>query len=84
VNATRSHPEVYLGASPRAALGLYRAAQAQAALEGRDYAIPDDVKRLAVSVLAHRLVAKGYRQGGRGDSGEAVMAEIIGRTAVPV
>src|SRR5207245_530076 len=50
-NATRSHPDVYLGASPRAALGLYRASQALALLERRDYVVPDDIKRLAVPVL---------------------------------
>jgi MoxR-like ATPase len=58
MNATRNHPDVYLGASPRGSLALYRAAQAQAALNGRDYAIPDDVKALAVPALAHRLIVK--------------------------
>jgi len=54
--ATRSHPEVELGASPRASLALLRAARAEAAINGRDYVIPDDVKRLAVHVLPHRLI----------------------------
>jgi MoxR-like ATPase len=58
VNATRSHPDVYLGASPRGSLALYRASQALAALTGRDYVIPDDVKALAVPALAHRLIVK--------------------------
>jgi len=58
VNATRSHPDVYLGASPRGSLALYRAGQAYAALSGRDYVIPDDVKALAVPALAHRLIVK--------------------------
>jgi MoxR-like ATPase len=58
VTATREHPDVYLGASPRGSIGLYRASQALAALEGRDYVIPDDVKQLAVAVLAHRLIVK--------------------------
>jgi MoxR-like ATPase len=58
VNATRSHPDVYLGASPRGSLALYRAGQAYAALFGRDYVIPDDVKSLAESALAHRLIIK--------------------------
>jgi MoxR-like ATPase len=57
-NATRSHPDVYLGASPRGSLALYRAGQALAALSGRDYVIPDDVKALAVPALAHRLIVK--------------------------
>jgi MoxR-like ATPase len=58
VNATREHPDVYLGASPRGSLNLYRSAQAFAALAGRDYVIPDDVKQLAVSILGHRLIVK--------------------------
>jgi MoxR-like ATPase len=58
VNATRSHPDVYLGASPRGSLALYRAGQAYAALSGRDYVIPDDIKVLAVPALAHRLIVK--------------------------
>ncbi len=56
VNASRKHPEVYLGASPRGSLALYRTAQILAALRGRDYVIPDDVKHLAQTVLAHRLI----------------------------
>ncbi len=58
VNATRSHPDVYLGASPRGSLALYRAGQALAGLVGRDYVIPDDVKLLAEPALAHRLIIK--------------------------
>jgi MoxR-like ATPase len=58
VNATRSHPDVYLGASPRGSLALYRAGQALAALHGRDYVIPDDIKVLAEPALAHRLIVK--------------------------
>src|SRR5205814_6095988 len=58
VNATRTHPDVYLGASPRGSLALYRAGQAFGALMGRDYVIPDDVKRLAEPALAHRLIIK--------------------------
>ena len=58
VNATRNHPDVYLGASPRGSLALYRAGQAYAALSGRDYVIPDDIKMLAVSALAHRTIVK--------------------------
>jgi len=56
VNATRKHPDVYLGASPRGSLALFRTAQARAVLEGRDYATPDDVKALAEVTLAHRLI----------------------------
>ena len=56
VDKTRSHPDVYLGASPRGALALYRTAQARAIMHGRDYVIPDDVKALAQSTLGHRII----------------------------
>ncbi|MGH2525058.1 MAG: AAA family ATPase, partial [Anaerolineales bacterium] len=56
VNQTRKHGEVYLGASPRGSLALFRTAQARAILHGRDYVIPDDVKALAEAALAHRLI----------------------------
>ena len=58
VNGTRNHPDVYLGASPRGSIALYRAGQALAGLLGRDYVIPDDVKALAEPALAHRLIIK--------------------------
>ncbi len=58
VTATRVHPDVYLGASPRGSIALYRAGQALAGLLGRDYVIPDDVKALAEPALAHRLIIK--------------------------
>ncbi len=56
VHATRVYPDVYLGASPRGSLGLYRCGQAWAATQGRDYVMPDDIKALAVPVLAHRMI----------------------------
>jgi MoxR-like ATPase len=56
VDLTRKHPDVYLGASPRGSLSLFRTSQARAALFGRDYVIPDDVKALAVPTLAHRVI----------------------------
>jgi MoxR-like ATPase len=58
VNGTRSHPDVYLGASPRGSIALYRSGQALAGLLGRDYVIPDDIKALAEPALAHRLIIK--------------------------
>ena len=54
--ATRENADIYLGASPRGSLGLFRAGQARAAIAGRDYVLPDDVKSLAETVLAHRIV----------------------------
>jgi MoxR-like ATPase len=56
VGMTREHPDAYLGASPRGSITLYKCAQVRAMLEGRDYVIPDDVKTLALSALAHRLI----------------------------
>ena len=58
VSSTRTHPDVYLGASPRGSIALYRATQALAGLLGRDYVIPDDVKTLAEPALAHRVIIK--------------------------
>ena len=81
VEATRRHPEIYLGASTRAALSLYRAAQAKALLEGRTYVVPDDIKQLALPVLAHRILAKGFRQGGQ--AAETLVQDILGQTPIP-
>src|SRR4051812_17013890 len=72
IGETRKHAELALGASTRAALALYRAVQAFAVTAGRDYAVPDDVKALAEPVLAHRLVTRGWAQGGHPDAGPAV------------
>ena len=58
VGGTRTHPDVYLGASPRGSIALYRAGQALAGLLGRDYVLPDDIKALAEAALAHRLIIK--------------------------
>jgi len=56
VRATRGHPDIYLGSSPRGSLGLFRAGQAKAALDGREYVLPDDIKFLAPNILPHRIV----------------------------
>jgi MoxR-like ATPase len=84
IDATRVHPELYLGGSTRAALGLHRAAQAMALVDGRDYVTPDDIKRLAKPVLAHRLLPRGTRTAGVGDPCEDVLDDILSRTPVPV
>ena len=83
VDETRKHPDIVLAASTRAALGLYRAAQAHALLDGRDFTVPDDVKVLAESVLAHRLVSRGWSAGGHPDAAP-VVREILQRVEVPV
>jgi MoxR-like ATPase len=81
--ATRNHPEMRLGASPRASLHLLRTAKAAAALAGRDYVLPDDVQRLAVPVLAHRLIpAATATVAGRAP--EDLLAEIVAKVPIPV
>ena len=82
IEGTRAHAELVLGASTRAALALYRAAQAFAVTDGRDYVIPDDVKALAEPVLAHRLVTRGWVQGGHPDAGP-ILREVLARLTVP-
>jgi MoxR-like ATPase len=82
IAATRTHAELALGASTRAALGLYRAVQAFAVTAGRDYAVPDDVKALAEPVLAHRLVTRGWAAGGHPDAAP-VVRETLGKIKVP-
>jgi MoxR-like ATPase len=84
VDATRSRDDVYLGVSTRGALIYYRACQALAYLESRDYVTPDDIKRLAVPVLSHRILSRSYQQNGRIDTGEAIIKEIIDETPVPI
>ena len=82
VRATRSVPGVELGASPRASIALYRAAQARAAIHGRDFVLPDDVKHQAAAVLGHRLVLDADAQM-RGRTAAAVVAEVLARVPVP-
>ena len=82
VRATRDHPELAVGASPRAAVMLANAARARAALEGRAYAIPDDVKALAVPVLRHRLTLSPAAEI-EGRDIEALVAELIEATEAP-
>jgi MoxR-like ATPase len=81
-NATRNHPDVYVGASPRAALALLRAAQAQALLRGRDFVQPDDVKALTVPVLSHRVIVLPSARV-KDISGVSVVDEITTNVPVP-
>jgi MoxR-like ATPase len=83
IRATRIHPDIKLGASPRASLGLHQAAQTLAALRGRNYVIPDDVKYLAIPTLAHRLIGKTEARL-RGHSPEEAITDILSRIPVPV
>lgn len=79
---TRDHPEVYLGASPRGSLALFRTAQARAAMVARDYVLPDDIKALAVPTLAHRVIlGPGARL--RDLTAQQVVEEILNGVPVP-
>jgi len=79
---TRQHNEVYLGASPRGSLALYRTGQARAAIQGRDYVLPDDIKALAVPTLAHRVIlGAGARL--RDLSSQQIVEEILNSVPVP-
>jgi MoxR-like ATPase len=83
VRSTRDHPDVALGASPRGTLALFRSAQALAAVRGRDYVLPDDIKTLAASTLAHRVILKPDSQL-RGRTGETVVLGLLDAVDVPV
>jgi MoxR-like ATPase len=82
VAATRKHPSIYLGASPRGSLALFRTAQALALLSGRNYVLPDDVKALAVPALAHRAILSSADQSQGKDSRDYI-EEIVRATPVP-
>lgn len=81
--ATRVHPAIQLGASPRATLALCRAAQSRALLEGRSFVVPDDVKSLAIPVLAHRLILDPQARI-RGHKAPTILQEILQTVPVPV
>jgi len=82
VTQTRRHSDIYLGASPRGSLSLYRTSRAKAATEGRDYVTPDDVKALAVPTLAHRLIVSPSARL-KDVSGESILREILNNVPVP-
>jgi MoxR-like ATPase len=81
-NATRHHPDVYLGVSPRGSLALYKAARAYAALEGRDYVIPDDVKALLGATFAHRLIISPSARI-KNVEAQAIVEQVAGSVPVP-
>jgi len=82
VEATRSYPDVFLGASPRGSLALFRTAQARALVNGRDFVTPDDVKALAVNVLSHRLIVKlAFRNDS--DRNETIIRDLLDKVPVP-
>ncbi len=83
VQATRLHPDVELGASPRATMGLYRCSQAVAAIQGRDFVGPDDIKLLAPFTLPHRIIVKSQARL-RERSAEDVISDVLYKVEVPV
>ena len=83
VTATRDHSQLTMGVSTRGALTFYRAVQARALIENRDYATPDDVKQLAIPVLAHRVVCQGVVREGHRDKARTVIRQILDNTRVP-
>ncbi|HSQ57697.1 MAG TPA: MoxR family ATPase [Gemmata sp.] len=83
VHTSREHEDVLLGGSPRASIALYRTAQALAAVSGRDFALPDDVKKMAQPVLAHRIILKPESRL-RKRSAAAVVKDLIGDAKVPI
>ena len=83
IRATREHPDVELGASPRATLGLYRCAQALAGIRGQEYVTPDDIKSLATSALAHRIILRSMARL-RERSQESVVNEVLEAQPVPI
>ena len=83
IRATREHPDVELGASPRATLGLYRCAQALAGIRGQEYVTPDDIKALAGPALAHRIILKSMARL-RERTQESVIRELLEGQPVPV
>ena len=83
VQATRRHSDVELGASPRATMGLYRCSQAIAAIQGREFVGPDDIKLLAPHALPHRMMLKAQARL-RERSAEDVVADVLSQVEVPV
>ncbi len=83
IEATRTHPDIALGASTRAALGLYRCSQSYALMQGRDYCVPDDVKKLVLPVLCHRIIARRWARGARDDHAATALKDILDRVAIP-
>jgi MoxR-like ATPase len=84
IHATRTADTLHVGVSTRGVLSLYRACQAAAYFEGRTFVVPDDVKRLAVPCLSHRVIAKGFLQGTQREMVESVVQRIVESIAPPV
>jgi MoxR-like ATPase len=83
VAATRLHPDLLLGGSPRASLALFKASQALAALRGRDHVIPDDIKYLAPAILLHRFMVRPESEL-RGRTARAILDDVLGNTGLEI
>jgi MoxR-like ATPase len=83
VEATRNTPDLHVGVSTRGALSLYRAGQSLAMMSGRSFVVPDDIKRLAVPVLSHRVISRGYLQGSQREVVEAVIQRLLEQIPTP-
>ncbi|NSW89496.1 MAG: MoxR family ATPase [Firmicutes bacterium] len=84
VEMTRNHDKIILGVSPRGSLALMKASQAYAAIKGRDFATPDDIKHVAVPVLAHRIILKSHAVTSGMANSEAVVSDILRKVPVPL
>ncbi len=83
ITASRTHPDLVLGASPRASLALFRACQAFAAIHGRDHVLPEDIKYLSVPSLIHRVIVRPESEL-RGKNAQVILTEILKETALPI
>jgi MoxR-like ATPase len=81
-NETRNHPKLVSGVSPRGTVALFRASQAHAMIEGRDYVVPDDVKTLAVAALSHRIIERASFDRRGGKTGQEIIRKILAKVAV--
>lgn len=81
---SRSHEKIRLGISPRGVMALMRASQAKAAIEGRDFVLPDDVKAVFADVCAHRIICRGYQMGQADAAAKENLADVLAKTPAPV
>lgn len=84
ITATRTHDKIQLGVSPRGTLALMRGAKTHAGINGRDFVLPDDVKAVAVDILSHRIMCKGYSMSSSIKNSADIIAQILHTTQVPV
>jgi len=83
VRATREHEDIELGISPRGSMSLFRASQAYAAIHGREYVLPDDIKKLVRPIFAHRLMLSGLAEV-KGRSVDDILNQILSKISTPV